>query len=73
VLVLPVDGLDGGRPSGVRGLIGPPAFEVSGCRGFVLGGRRQRERPRARPQSAGAGRRPAPAVIWRPEGEPGSA
>jgi len=72
VLVLPVDGLDGGRPSGVRGLIGPPAFEVSGCRGFVLGGRRQRERPRARPQSAGAGRLPAPAVIWRPEGEPGS-
>jgi len=72
VLVLPVDGLDGGRPSGVRGLIGPAAFEVSGCRGFVLGARRERERPRARPQSAAASRRTPPPVILRPDGEPGS-
>jgi uncharacterized protein (DUF58 family) len=52
VLVVPVSGLAGGRPQGVHGLIGPTVFEVCGCRGFVLGARRERERPRARPEAA---------------------
>ena len=52
VLVLPVAGLAGGRPRAVRGPIGAPVFEGCGCRGFVLGARRERERPRARPASA---------------------
>ncbi|MEO8969487.1 MAG: DUF58 domain-containing protein [Solirubrobacteraceae bacterium] len=72
VLVLPVNGLEGGRPRGVRGLIGPAAFEVSGCRGFVLGGRREPERPRARPESMAAGRR-IPPPVSAPDGDPGSA
>jgi uncharacterized protein (DUF58 family) len=59
VLVLPVSGLADGRPQGVHGLIGPAVFEVCACRGFVLGARRERERPRARPKTVAAGP-PAP-------------
>lgn len=70
VLVVPIDGLAAGRPRGVGGPIGAPAFEVSQCRGFVLGVRRERERPRARPQSMAAARRPPPPVVSGPDGEP---
>ena len=43
VLVVPSATLSGGRPRGVRGPL-RATLEVSGCRGFVLGGRRARER-----------------------------
>jgi uncharacterized protein (DUF58 family) len=49
VLVMPTAALSDGRPRGIRGAA-LPALEVTGCRGFLLGARRQteRERPRAR-------------------------
>jgi uncharacterized protein (DUF58 family) len=44
VLVVPVQGLSGGRPPGVRGNM-LPTLDVSGCRGFSLGvGRERAER-----------------------------
>jgi uncharacterized protein (DUF58 family) len=46
VLVVPVAGLAGGRPTGVRGPV-LPMLSVSGCRGFQLGAGRDVERPRA--------------------------
>jgi hypothetical protein len=45
VLVVPVEGLVNGRPRGIRGGM-LPTLDVSGCRGFVLGARREVERPR---------------------------
>jgi len=47
VLVVPTQGLADGRPRGVRGPM-RPTLEVSGCRGFALGMRRERERVKAR-------------------------
>jgi hypothetical protein len=43
VLVVPSATLSGGRPRGVRGPL-RATLEVSGCRGFVLGGRRAPKR-----------------------------
>lgn len=51
VLVVPVAGLSDGRPSGVRHAA-RPVLEVSGCRGFELGARRVRERPRSPTETA---------------------
>lgn len=47
VLVVPVGGLAAGRPPGVRGSM-HATLDVSGCRGFVLGARREVERVKAR-------------------------
>ncbi len=47
VLVVPHASLSGGRPRGVRGSA-LATLDVSGCRGFLLGIRRETERPRAR-------------------------
>jgi uncharacterized protein (DUF58 family) len=47
VLVVPVDSLVAGRPQGVRGSM-RPTLDVSGCRGFVLGARREVERVKAK-------------------------
>jgi uncharacterized protein (DUF58 family) len=44
VLVIPNQGLTGGRPRGVRGHM-VATLEVSGCRGFLLGARRELDRP----------------------------
>jgi len=53
VLVVPISGLSGGRPGGLR-LAMQPTLEVCGCRGFLLGVRR--DSARVRPEvSAGAG------------------
>ena len=68
VLVVPVAGLDGGRPRGVRGAL-RPALEVSGCRGFELGARRERERPRATQRSPAAGGLMPPPAGASPDGE----
>lgn len=51
VLVVPVSGLADGRPTGVRH-VARPVLEVSGCRGFELGARREREPPRAPAETA---------------------
>lgn len=51
VLVIPQQSLADGRPRGVRGRM-YASFEVSGCRGFLLGARRERDRVRARDTSA---------------------
>ncbi len=51
VLVVPAQDLADGRPKGVRGPM-RPTLEVSGCRGFVLGARRDRDRVRAREASS---------------------
>jgi uncharacterized protein (DUF58 family) len=45
VLVVPSDGLVNGRPRGIRGGM-IPILDVSGCRGFLIGVRREVERPR---------------------------
>jgi uncharacterized protein (DUF58 family) len=45
VLVLPTAVLSAGRPAGMRGSL-LLTLEVAGCRGFVLGARRTRERER---------------------------
>jgi uncharacterized protein (DUF58 family) len=50
VLVIPQQSLADGRPSGVRGPM-YATFEVSGCRGFMLGARREVERVKARETS----------------------
>jgi hypothetical protein len=47
VLVVPVGSLVAGRPPGVRGPM-HATLDVSGCRGFVLGARREVERVKAR-------------------------
>jgi hypothetical protein len=47
VLVVPLTSVSGGRPRGVRGSA-LATLDVSGCRGFLLGVRREPERPRAR-------------------------
>jgi uncharacterized protein (DUF58 family) len=47
ILVTPTRGLVGGRPPGVRGSL-VPTLEVSGCRGFLIGARREVQRPGAR-------------------------
>jgi uncharacterized protein (DUF58 family) len=47
VLVVPVGSLVAGRPPGVRGSM-RPTLDVSGCRGFVLGTRREVERVKAK-------------------------
>ena len=47
VLVVPQEILADGRPRGVRGPM-YATFEVSGCRGFLLGARRDRDRVKAR-------------------------
>jgi uncharacterized protein (DUF58 family) len=52
VLILPTAVLAGGRPPGVRGAA-LATLEVSACRGFVLGGRRARERERPRAEVPG--------------------
>jgi uncharacterized protein (DUF58 family) len=44
IVVTPTRGLVEGRPRGLRGAL-LPTLEVSGCRGFLLGGRREVERP----------------------------
>jgi uncharacterized protein (DUF58 family) len=46
VLVVPHAEIVGGRPRGVRGRV-RPTLEVSGCRGFALAARAERERPQA--------------------------
>jgi uncharacterized protein (DUF58 family) len=51
VLVVPTSGLAGGRPRGVRGPM-HPTLEVSGCRGFLIGARREPDRVRAQEPSA---------------------
>jgi hypothetical protein len=51
VLVVPRESLADGRPPGVRGAM-RPTFEVSGCRGFVLGVRRESDRVKAREATA---------------------
>lgn len=51
VLVVPDQLLADGRPRGVRGPM-RPAFEVSGCRGFLLGARRETDRVKAREATA---------------------
>jgi uncharacterized protein (DUF58 family) len=51
VLVLPTQGLADGRPRGVRVPM-LATLEVSGCRGFLLGARREFER--ARPEASAA-------------------
>jgi uncharacterized protein (DUF58 family) len=50
VLVVPEQILSDGRPRGVRGPMFA-TFEVSGCRGFLLGSRRERKRVKARETS----------------------
>lgn len=47
VLVVPVRSLVAGRPPGLRGAM-HATLDVSGCRGFVLGARREVERVRAK-------------------------
>ncbi len=47
IVVTPLQGLVEGRPRGMRGALAP-TLDVSGCRGFLLGGRREVQRPRAR-------------------------
>jgi uncharacterized protein (DUF58 family) len=47
LLVVPRQCLSDGRPRGVRGAM-RATLEVSGCRGFLLGARRERERVKAR-------------------------
>jgi uncharacterized protein (DUF58 family) len=44
IVVAPTRGLVDGRPRGLRGSL-LPTLDVSGCRGFLLGGRRDVERP----------------------------
>lgn len=51
LLVVPSQCLSGGRPPGIRASI-RATLEVSGCRGFLLGARRERERVKARDASA---------------------
>jgi uncharacterized protein (DUF58 family) len=51
VLVVPHESLADGRPRGVRGPM-YATFEVSGCRGFTLGGRREVDRVKARETSS---------------------
>ncbi len=51
VLVIPQQSLADGRPRGVRGPM-YASFEVSGCRGFLLGARREVDRVKARDTSA---------------------
>jgi len=51
VLVVPVESLVGGRPPGVRGSM-RATLDVSGCRGFVVGARREPERVRAKQAGA---------------------
>jgi hypothetical protein len=51
VLVVPNQSLADGRPRGVRGPM-YATFEVSGCRGFMLGTRREVDRVKARETSA---------------------
>jgi uncharacterized protein (DUF58 family) len=46
ILVVPTSGLSDGRPRGVRGSM-LATLDVSGCRGFLLGTRRQPERVKA--------------------------
>jgi uncharacterized protein (DUF58 family) len=51
LLVVPRECLSDGRPHGVRGPL-RATLEVSGCRGFLLGARREAERVKAREVSA---------------------
>jgi uncharacterized protein (DUF58 family) len=51
LLVVPRQCLSDGRPPGVRGPL-RATLEVSGCRGFLLGARREAERVKAREVSA---------------------
>jgi uncharacterized protein (DUF58 family) len=51
VLVVPTATLEGARPPGVRGSL-LPTLDVSGCRGFLVGRGRERERVKAREMSA---------------------
>jgi len=51
VLVVPVESLVGGRPPGVRGSM-RATLDVSGCRGFAVGARREPERVRAKQAGA---------------------
>ncbi len=51
ILVVPSEGLLDGRPRGIRVPM-RATLEVSGCRGFLLGGRRERER--RRPEASAA-------------------
>lgn len=51
VLVVPAQILAEGRPRGARGPM-RPTLEVSGCRGFLLGVRRERDRVKAREATA---------------------
>ncbi|HEY5187413.1 MAG TPA: DUF58 domain-containing protein [Solirubrobacteraceae bacterium] len=51
VLVVPRTSLSGGRPQGLRGSA-VATLEVSGCRGFLLGARREPKRPQAREVSS---------------------
>lgn len=51
LLVVPSQCLSGGRPPGIRASM-RATLEVSGCRGFLLGARRERERVKARDASA---------------------
>ena len=62
VLVVPRASLRGGRPRGVRGSA-LATLDVSGCRGFLLGIRREPERPRAREGRSAAGRLTRPPAV----------
>lgn len=53
ILVVPSEGLVDGRPPGIR-MPMRATLEVSGCRGFLLGARRERERERRRPEASAA-------------------
>jgi hypothetical protein len=53
VLVVPVPALVGGRPEGMRGPM-LPTLEVCGCRGFLLGVRREFDRARSSPSTEAA-------------------
>jgi uncharacterized protein (DUF58 family) len=53
VLVVPIPGLSGGRPRGLRGAM-LATLEVSGCRGFLLGARRKVDRPHSEAEASAA-------------------